>query len=204
VKTFNVQRSTFNISEEHQVSHQHNRWQGFVAGMVGGIVGLLAMRFYWDEIAPLLQPEEEEQVSGSDAYGTTLDLDDISLVGRRYRGDEPATEALGRLLYQRFTRQEPQTETKELLGQLIHWSYGILQGGLYGAIYTPDAGADPTDGLIYASGLWLFGDELAVPLLGLQSGPTAAPPEQHLNRWGAHLAYGLGTAATTHLLRRLL
>jgi hypothetical protein len=190
--------------EEHQVSHQQNRWQGFVAGMAGGIVGLLAMRFYWDEIAPLLKAEERPESSGTAVYPNSLDLDDISLVGRHYRQDETATGALGRLLYQRFTGRQPQTETKELLSQLIHWGYGILQGGLYGAIYTPDAGADPTDGLIYASGLWLFGDELAVPLLGLQGGPTAVPPEQHLNRWGAHLAYGMGTAMTTHLLRRLL
>jgi hypothetical protein len=200
MKTLNVER----LSEEHHVSHQQNRWQGFVAGMAGAIVGLLAMRFYWQEIAPLLKSDEQGGGSSPAAYPESLDLDDISLLGRQYRQDESATAALGRLLYQRFTGQEPQTESKELLSQLIHWSYGILQGGLYGAIYTPDAGADPTDGLIYASGLWLFGDELAVPLLGLQSGPTAAPPEQHLNRWGAHLAYGLGTAATTHLLRRLL
>lgn len=186
------------------MTHQQNRWQGFVAGMAGGIVGLLAMHFYWQEIAPLLEPNEQRGESGNTAYPEMLDLDDISLVGRQYRQDESATAALGRLFYQRFSGQDPQTETKELLSHLIHWGYGILQGGLYGAIYTPDAGLDPTDGLVYASGLWLWGDELAVPLLGLQSGPTAVPPEQHLNRWGAHLAYGLGTAVTTHLLRRLL
>jgi hypothetical protein len=43
-----------------------------------------------------------------------------------------------------------------------------------------------------------------VPVLGLQSGPTAVPPVQHANRLGAHLAYGLATGIATGLLRRLL
>jgi hypothetical protein len=188
--------------EGHQVSRHQNRWQGFVAGMIGGVAGLLAMRYYWDEIAPLLIPEEREEPGKT--YPASLDLDDISLVGRQYRQDESSTATVGRLLYQRVTGSEPQAETKALLSQLVHWGYGILQGGLYGFLYTPDAGLDPTDGLIYGSGLWLFGDELAVPLLGLQSGPTTVPPDKHLNSLGAHLAYGLATALTTHLVRRLI
>jgi len=67
-----------------------------------------------------------------------------------------------------------------------------------------DGSLDILGGPAYAAGLWLLGDELVVPMLGLQSGPTAVPPVQHANRLGAHLAYGLATGVATGLLRRLL
>ena len=40
-------------------------------------------------------------------------------------------------------------------------------------------------------------------LMGLQAGPMAVSPAQHAHRFGAHLAYGLGTAVATRILRRL-
>lgn len=52
-------------------------------------------------------------------------------------------------------------------------------------------------------GLWLFGDELGVALLGLTKGPTAYPPVLHVNSLLAHVAYGLASAATTQALHRL-
>jgi hypothetical protein len=109
-------------------------------------------------------------------------------------------------MYQSITGKEPETkETKELLSQLVHWGYGILQGGLYGA-WRDGNGRHPDlkSGAVFGTGLWLLGDELTVPALGLQSGPTAVPPQDHLNRLGAHLAYGLATAVTTRVLHKLL
>ena len=91
-----------------------------------------------------------------------------------------------------------------MLSELVHWGYGLLQGGLYGAARASARGLDLEGGVVYAGLLWLIGDELAVPLLGLQGGPTAATPMQHVNRLGAHVAYGLGTAAVTQTLKHLL
>jgi uncharacterized membrane protein YagU involved in acid resistance len=107
-------------------------------------------------------------------------------------------------LYSQVAGKEPETqETKTMLSYLVHWGYGMFQGGLYVALRNDENSLDLPGAAAYATGLWLFGDELAVPLLGLQPGPTAAPPVQHVNRLGAHLAYGLATSVTTSLLRRL-
>jgi uncharacterized membrane protein YagU involved in acid resistance len=59
-------------------------------------------------------------------------------------------------------------------------------------------------GGIFGAGLWLIGDELIVPLLGVQRGPTAVSFTQHLNRLGAHLFYGWSTAAITRALSKFL
>lgn len=186
------------------MANETNRWKGFVIGMLGSVAGLAAMQAYWQSLGAKV--EEKVDLGGEEVYPDSVNLDDIAVGERKYKGEESSTDALGRLLYQSVTGKEPETEeTKALLSQLVHWGYGILQGGLYGA-WREGNGRPPDlkSGTLYATGLWLLGDELAVPALGLQSGPTAVPPNQHLNRLGAHLAYGLATAVTTRVLHKLL
>lgn len=194
------------------------RWKGFVAGSMGSLVGLMAMGFYQQQIAPAVKEmagggsrqgsggQSGSQGNGqSRGQGQSEPLDDISLVGRHYEKDESATAALGRIAYKEISGQEPQSEeTEEMLSYLVHWGYGIFQGGMYGALRASADGLDVKGGLGYATALWLFGDELAVPMLGLQGGPTSVSEVQHLNRLGAHLAYGLGTAIATQTLLKVL
>lgn len=182
-----------------------NRWKGFLIGMIGGAVGVLAMDAYMQKVAPLLKKVD---LGGTEVYPDAADLDDISLVGRQHQEDESSTAALGRMIYTAVTGKEPKSkETKETLSNLVHWGYGLLQGGLYGAARASNGngrGLDLLGGAVHATGLWLLGDETAMPLLGLQEGPTAVKPVGHVNRFGAHLVYGLTTAATTQLLEKIL
>jgi hypothetical protein len=63
---------------------------------------------------------------------------------------------------------------------------------------------DVKTGLMFGTALWLTMDETVVPLLGLQSGPSTVTTVQHINRWGAHLAYGSATSVATQVLLRIL
>lgn len=212
-----------------------NRWKGFVLGVAGALVGLILMRFYWQQVAPVLAgpPQQEQQQNEQDkgdggkassgqgkgdgqgqqqpdqgggggarqgGDGRAGPLDSISVIGKNYRKGESSTAALGRIFYHVFTGQDPSSETKTALSYLVHWCYGMLMGGLYGAIRAGVRSPDLIGGLIWASGLWLFGDELVVPLLGLQGGPTSASFVQHVNRLGAHLFYGVGLALAAQSL----
>ena len=163
------------------------------------------MRVYWQYVAPIVKTQfgshMRDQITPSPHSSETLN--DISLAGQQHRADETATEALGRILYERITGHEPSSDqSSNLLSYGIHWLYGMIQGGLYDALLSSARKLDLQMGAFYGLTLWLLGDELIVPLLGLQDGPTAISKEQHLNRFGAHLAYGLGTSRSTSLLRR--
>lgn len=186
--------------------HKPNRWKGLVTGMVGGAAGVFAMDAYWKKVAPALEQLSKEQGIGNsvEVYPAWFDLNSLAVADEVYQGEESSTAALGRVLYQWVTGTEPESEeTKTLLSYLVHWAYGILQGGIYGALIgSDDDSLGVVSGPAYAAGLWLFGDELAVPVLGLQGGPTAVSPVQHGNRLGAHLAYGLAMGVVTSLLRR--
>jgi hypothetical protein len=127
----------------------------------------------------------------------------ISLVGQQHREEESATAAVGRLAYTALKRKEPDPETKSTLSQMVHWGYGMDMGMLYGVTRGPVSGIDAAGGLAFGAGLWFAGDELAVPLLGLAESPLSYPPSVHLRALGAHLLYGLVTAATFQTLSRL-
>ena len=180
-----------------------NRWKGFVLGVVGGAAGTLAMNYYWQGVQAVTgkDPRQEQ----SERASRPQPLDDISLVGQQHEEGESSTAAMGRILSEATTGKEPGKETKTTLSNLVHWAYGILVGGIYGALRGGSAGIpDAPGGLAYGTGLWLFGSELTVPLLGLSEGPTATTPGSHAYGLGAHFAYGLVAAATTQALYRLL
>ena len=182
--------------------HEPNRWKGFVLGAVGGVAGVIAMRYYWKAV---------QSITGSDprteSHGTpdTDALDSLSLIGTHHQESESSTAAVGRIAYQFVTGKEPESrESKTTLSYLVHWILSMFMGGVYGAIRGKVNVPDVTGGLALGVGLWLFGDELAFPLFGVARGPTAVPPVLHVHALGAHIPYGVVTAAATQLLHRLV
>lgn len=179
--------------------------KGFFLGILGGTAGLVLMRWYWEKAAPVIEKQNDVETEAGEKSELEAEYEDISLFGRQYREEETSTAALGRILYTRIAGREPKAkETKNLLSYLIHWIYGMAQGGVYGANRGKVGLLDVNGGILFGTALWLFGDELAVPLLGLQQGPGVVTFRQHINRLGAHWAYGIGTALTTQLLRRII
>lgn len=183
-----------------------NPWKGFVLGLIGGAVGVMAMDYYQQKLGPALFSSDDE----GDSQGQQNQppgrqpLASLTLIGQQHRQDESSTAALGRIMYTRMAGEEPNQETKSTLSYGVHWGYGILQGGVYGLMRARTQFSSIWSGPGFGLGLWLFGDELAVPLLGLQDGPTAYASQTHLNRAAMHLVYGTVTGLTTQLLQRFL
>ncbi len=178
-----------------------NRWRGLVIGLAGGLVGTAVMGGFWGVL---------QKVAGSDPRAATREgdahpLDDISLIGKHAGDDESSTAAVGRIAYERLAGSPPESdETKATLSYVVHYGFGALHGGMYGAWSEGLDQAPFTSGSLYGTGLWLSSDEAAISLLGLAPGPGKYPLAQHASRLGAHLAYGIGTGVTTSILRRLL
>ena len=184
-----------------------SRWKALVTGVIGAGVGLVAMRYYWQRVAPTVRDRFGPEAGGGpgqEVYPDALDLDRPFLAGRRYRRGESSTDALGRMMYTHITGQEPGDELRTVLSYLTHWGYGLVQGGVYGLAREEAGFPDLAGGLRFGTKLWLFGDEMMVPALGLQAGPTAVPPVQHANRLGAHWFFGAATAISTKLLQAIL
>ncbi len=191
------------------MSHEINRWKGFVVGAVSGIVGVIAMDYYWKAATAITgsDPREQTQGSGGDSGKAAKQkgaLDDISLIGKHHEKGESSTGAMGRIAYSLFAGKEPRSkETKLTLSYLAHWIFSMVAAGAYGVVRGPARIPDLGGGIALGVGLWGLGDELTVPLLGLSDGPTAFPPELHAHGLGAHIVYGLATAATAQLLDKI-
>ncbi len=180
--------------------HEPNRWKGFVLGALGGVAGVVAMRYYWKAISALSGGDPRTQSQGAPA---TDALDSISLIGKHHQAGESSTAAVGRIAYQTITGKEPESqETKTTLSYIVHWVLSMFMGGVYGAIRGRADVPDLRGGLTLGIGLWFFGDELAMPLLGLTKGPTAYPLALHAHAFGAHIPYGLATSATAQVPHR--
>ncbi len=175
-----------------------NIFKHIAAGIAGGVVGTLAMDYYWKAVTAI-EGEDPRSLTAENAPDT---LDDMSAIGKQRKEGEPSTVALGRKVHEAATGEEPSSEEKSTLSKAVHWVYGSAMGGVYGAVRGPVRGADLSGGAVFGTALWAAGDEVMVPLLGLSKGPTAFPMKQHVHRFGAHLAYGGATALTTQVLLR--
>ncbi len=126
--------------------------------------------------------------------------------GLRHLPDETAASALARIAYQRVAHRPPPGKLKPVLAWAVHVGYGLLVAAFYGALRSPGrwrrhtTRAAMVSGAALGVGLWIVGDELAVPLLGLADKPTAYHPSQHAQGLIEHVAYGVAAATTARAL----
>jgi hypothetical protein len=183
-----------------------NPYRGAVLGLVGGMVGVLAMGQYWVRVAPLLKPKS----TGSDDQEgeerePAADQNVISPLGQQHEPGESSTAAMGRIAYQTISGKTPGKGTRAALSEGVHWGFGILSGALFSVLTTRHSnrpGASPLSGIAFGAALWALNDEGLVSLLGLQDGPAASPASGHLNRLGAHVFYGAGLGLSVWILDR--
>jgi putative membrane protein len=95
-------------------------------------------------------------------------------------------------------------DQKPVAGAAVHYGYGAAMGALYGGLaeIVPSVGMGL--GIPYATALWLFGDEVAVPALGLGKPPTASTPAEHAGALSAHFVYGLTLDVARRVLRHIV
>jgi uncharacterized membrane protein YagU involved in acid resistance len=93
---------------------------------------------------------------------------------------------------------------KPAAGAAVHYGYGAAMGALYGGLseLVPTIGTGL--GIPYATALWLFGDEIAVPALGLSKPPAATTPAEHASALSAHFVYGVTLDIARRILRRIV
>jgi hypothetical protein len=167
-------------------------------GLLGGAAGLLVMELVKRAAAPLVK-RRAPRASGDEPAARSS----ISVIGVHHGPEESATDALGRIVYETVAGRTPSPATQRKLSWAVHVGYGLAAASLYGAIR---GGRDRSvaravlGGALFGAGLWLLGDELAVPLLGLSDRPTSYPVTSHLQSLAQHLGFGVATAATTGVL----
>lgn len=176
-------------------------WRGLTAGLIGGLFGAWMMNQYettvgkvsqsWEKADPRKKPaEREHQAYGKD--GGTQDQDD------------DATVKMAELLSQEVLHRQLSRDEKKKAGPVVHYVYGALAGGLYGLAAEVVPAVTKGEGTLYATALFVGGDEVAVPALGLAKSPVDYPLSSHANALASHLVYGVTTELGRRAVRAIL
>ena len=161
--------------------------RGVLAGAAGGLVAAWAMNVWSTGPGAALNkqletPEEQRQVAaGSDGEDATMKAADK--IAAALDGGQHLTH-----------------EQRSTGGPIVHYTFAVLMGGLYGGLAEYSGMVRSGFGTTFGTALFAAGDLLAVPALGLSKPLSDFPASSFANPLSAHMVYG----ATTELVRRLL
>jgi hypothetical protein len=131
--------------------------------------------------------------SGFLAWEFSVGLDDWS------KASAPAQ--VGKRLFEALFHRELGSQWAALTNNVMHWSYGVGWGGLYGLLASSADRPRIRWGLPFGSVVW-GSSYVILPLLGVYK-PIWQYDLPTLGKdLSAHLVYGLGTAITFRLLAR--
>ncbi len=162
--------------------HNDDLWKGALAGLVAGLAASYVMTQFQNLSAKL---EEQDKK-------------------KKKKKGEDATVKTAEAISEGFFHHELTANEKKIAGPVVHYSFGALTGGVYGALAELTPAVTRGIGLPFGTAVWVGADEVAVPALKLSGPPTATPPAVHAKALAAHLVYGLTTETVRRLVRRVL
>ncbi len=134
--------------------------RGFVAGMIGGLIGT-GIKMLVDRSLPTAQPAEEHDA--------------------RLQVVEGAEELAG---------TDMNRNKEEVAQQALNIGFGAIVGGIYGVIVEAVPGVQAPAGVPFGAALWTLAHKVALPALGLTPGPLNEPLSLQAGQLGSHMVYG--------------
>ncbi|HEY7169899.1 MAG TPA: DUF1440 domain-containing protein [Vicinamibacterales bacterium] len=168
--------------------HESDVTKGAVAGIIGGLVGTYAMsefQGWWSRAVRGEQP----QSSGGDH-----DARDWQELAEDANANELAAQTAARVTIGRPLDREELS----VAAPAVHYTFGAMLGGFYGAMAENTPGVRALSGAAYGSAVWAAADEIAMPALGLSNPGDVQPFARHFHSFAAHIVFGV----TTELVRR--
>ena len=180
--------------------HDLSIWKGMVAGLAGGLLASWTMNQFqaaWTRIA-----EGTEKSHGAQSMQPSEGSHGEQAQDTGEQDD--ATVETAKAISENVFGHELQESEKEPAGAAVHYAFGTLSGGLYGALAELTPQVTTAAGLPFGAGVWLLADEVSVPLLGLSKGPTEYPVSTHAYALASHLVYGMTAELSRRALRRVM
>ncbi len=193
-------RYTEGESAMHNGNQEGDLLKGVVAGLASGLIASWTMNQFqaaWTKLtastekshgAQSMQPPEG---SSGDESQDAQEQDD-------------ATVETAKVISRNVLGRELKESEKEPAGAMVHYAFGTLTGGLYGAMAEMSPQITAGVGLPFGAAFWLVADEVTVPLLGLSKGPTEYPVSTHAYALASHLVYGMTAELSRRALRQVM
>lgn len=171
-------------------------------GMAAGLLAGCAASWVMNQFQQVRAQNAPQPPRGSGKEAKSQAQEDRGQQGL-HQGEDPdenATVKTAQRISRKLFEHELSDSEKNIAAPAVHYGYGSLVGALYGGLSELLPITSAGLGLPFGFALWLLGDEIAVPALGLGKPPTEYSPQVHADALAAHFMYG----ATTDVLRRVL
>ena len=152
------------------------KWTRVIGQTVVGIAGGLAASFVMSKFQ-----------SGWKTLEREFDPDSA---GEQAQEGEPATVKAANRVAQKSTGEPVPEAHKDTAGEAVHYGFGALLGGLYGAAGAVAPRVRTGFGTVFGAGVWAIADEIAVPAANLSKPPQEMPQSQHVYSIVSHLLFG--------------
>lgn len=152
--------------------------KGVLAGLAGGLAASFAMNRFEAWLGKLTP--KENGAEAADPF------------------EASSTVKMAEMVSERVFHRKLRDREKDRAANAVHYLCGAAMGGVYGALAEKAPVARAGFGTVFGSMVWLLGDEIALPQLGLTRPASAYPASMHASAWVSHLVFGL----TTDLVRR--
>lgn len=166
---------------------------GAIAGFIGGLVGTWAMsqcQALWSRAAEGFE---------SPSAGGRHDARDWQERNEGENANEIAAQEMAtRTIDRPLTRDE-----LEVAAPLLHYTFGGVMGAVYGAMVERSRRVPAAAGAGFGAAVWLGGDEMGMPALGLARRDVEYPLEAHAQSLAAHIVYGMTTEFVRRGIRQL-
>ena len=180
--------------------------RGVVAGIAGGLVASWIMNVFMEKAGPKIT-ETVEAVSDK-AEPARKKRKNQSAQDNHANDQEPkqdATMKAADAIVSTVTGgRHLSFEERQKGGPIVHYAFGALMGGLYGAVAEVAPSARTGFGTGFGSALFGGADLVAVPALHLSGSPNEVPVSTLATPFAAHLVYGAITEGVRRLVRAML
>lgn len=166
--------------------------RGLAAGLIGGLVASWTMNQFQTLTSKLAEELDKSQ-------GGQKKKEEP----QKKEGDDATVRAASAISENVFNHKLTKGE-KKVAGPAVHYAFGTITGGFYGAAAELAPVVSAGAGLPFGAVFWLAADEAAVPALGLSKPPTEYPLSTHASALASHLVYGLTTDVVRLAVRRVL
>ena len=172
--------------------------RGTAAGLIGGIIASWVMdRYQSIESRPV-------NVRRFDEFLADAGISQPESSKKHNEDGNGATVKTAQVMSRKLFDHELTQKEKNVAGPAVHYGFGAAVGALYGGLSEVIPTVSIGLGIPYATIVWLAGDEIAVPALGLDKPPTQVPVESHASHLATRFVYGITLDISRRVLRRIL
>jgi uncharacterized membrane protein YagU involved in acid resistance len=168
--------------------HESDVTKGAFAGIIGGLVGTYAMSEFQGWWSRAVRGEQPQSSGGEHDARDWQELEE----------DANANELAAQTVAKATIGRPLDREELSVAAPAVHYTFGAMLGGFYGAMAENAPGVRSLSGAAYGTAVWAAADEIAMPVLGLSDRTDQQPFERHFHSFAAHIVFGV----TTELVRR--